>query len=141
MLMPTTMKMHQDIHECKITIRINIPRISIMLPREKCTYQAESLVALAHCHLRGKFHLQETGHPYSLLQLKVHQPIQIIWRVPHSESKPNYSQYIAIFMVEHMLMQFHSSHKIPTCKIFVCLRKSGKLQIFCNIINKSKLHV
>jgi hypothetical protein len=73
-----------------------------------------------------------------LPQLKVHQPIQIILRAPHSESKPNYSQYIVIFMVEQMLTQFHSSHKIPTCKIFPCLGKKWQLQIFCNIINKSK---
>jgi len=101
-----------------------------MLHCEKCAYQAESSVAPAHCHLRGKFHLQETGHPYALLQLKVHQPIQIIWRAPHSESKPNYSQYIAIFTVERMLTQFHSSHKIPICKIFLCLRKIGNFKFF-----------
>ena len=134
------MKIHQDIHECNITTRTNILRISVMLPCETCTYQAESSVAPAHCHLQGKFHLQETGHPYALLQLKVHQPIQIILRAPHSESKPNYSQYIAIFMVEQMSTQFHLSHKISTCKIFLCLRKSGNFK-FCNIINKSKLLV
>lgn len=138
MLIPTTTKIHQDIHECNLTIRINIPRISIMLPCEKCTYQAESLVAPAHCHLRGKFHLQETGHPYALLQLKVHQPIQIIWRAPHSESKPNYSQYTATFMVEHMLTRFHSSYKIPTCKIFLCLRKSSNFKRFVtSLTNKN----
>jgi len=131
------MKIHQDIHEHNITIRINIPQISVMLPHKECTYQAESSVAPAHCHLQGKFHLQETGHPYALLQLKVHQPIQIILRAPHSESKPNYSQYIVTFMVEQMLTQFHCSHKIPTCKIFLSLRKSGNFK-FCNIINKSK---
>lgn len=124
------MKIHQDIHERNITIRINILWISVMLPHEECTYQAESSVAPAHCHLQGKFHLQETGHPYALLQLKVHQPIQIILRAPHSESKPNYSQYIALFTVEQMFTQFHSSHRIPTCKIFLCLRKRGNFKFF-----------
>ena len=101
-----------------------------MLPREERTYQAESSVAPAHCHLQGKFHLQETGHPYALLQLTVHQPIQIIVRAPHSESKPNYSQHTAIFMVEQMCTQFHCSHKTPTCKLFLCLRKSGNFKFF-----------
>jgi hypothetical protein len=34
-----------------------------------------------------KFHLQEKGRPYALLQLKVRQPIQIILQVPHSEGE------------------------------------------------------
>jgi hypothetical protein len=108
-----------------------------MLPREECTYQAESSVAPAHCHLQGKFHLQETGHLYALLQLMVHQPIQIILRAPHSESKPNYSQYIVIFMVEQMLTQFHSLHKIPLARYFCALEKVATSN-FCNIISKSK---
>jgi hypothetical protein len=133
------MKIHQDIYERHITIRINIPRISVMLPCEECTYQAESSVAPARCHLQGKFHLQETGHPYALLQLKVHQPIQIILRAPHSASKPNYSQYIVIFTVEQMLTQFHSSHKIPTCKIFLCLGKKWQLQIFVTLLTNKNV--
>jgi hypothetical protein len=108
-----------------------------MLPREENTYQAESSVAPAHCHLQGKFHLQETGHPYALLQLKVHQPIQIILRAPHSASKPNYSQHIVTFMVEQMLPQFHCSHKILIARYFCALEKVATSN-FCNIINKSK---
>jgi hypothetical protein len=58
----------------------------MMLPH-KYTYQEENSVSPGHCHLQVKSHLQETGHPSASLQLKVHQPIQIILQTPHPESR------------------------------------------------------
>jgi hypothetical protein len=52
-----------------------------------------------------------------LLQLKVHQPIQIILRAPHSESKPNYSQYIALFTVEQNSLSFTCHTKVHSVSL------------------------